>query len=75
MHLFSKSSKEAPEFNSHVDDKNSPAICVEKASTARPDPEVGDYSGAVTKTDPEEMKLVWKLDIRIMSILWAMYFL
>jgi len=34
-----------------------------------------DYSGAVKKTSPEEIKLVRKLDIRIMSILWAMYFL
>ncbi|KAH7081213.1 major facilitator superfamily domain-containing protein [Paraphoma chrysanthemicola] len=42
---------------------------------AQPDAEAGDYSGAVAKTDPEEMKLVKKLDIRIMSILWAMYFL
>lgn len=37
--------------------------------------EKGDYSGAVAKTDPAEIKLVRKLDIRIMTILWAMYFL
>jgi len=35
----------------------------------------GDYSGAVAKTDPKEIALVKKLDIRIMGILWAMYFL
>jgi hypothetical protein len=35
----------------------------------------GDYSGAVAKTSAEEIKLVRKLDLRIMSILWAMYFL
>lgn len=35
----------------------------------------GDYSGAVKKTDPEEIALVRKLDFRIMPILWAMYFL
>lgn len=35
----------------------------------------GDYSGAVKKTDPVEIKLVKKLDTRIMTILWAMYFL
>ena len=58
MHLFSKSSKGPPDFSSHVKDKNSPAICVEKAGTARPDAEGCDYSGATTKTDPEEMKLV-----------------
>ncbi|KAF2015180.1 MFS general substrate transporter [Aaosphaeria arxii CBS 175.79] len=34
-----------------------------------------DYSGAVKKTSPEEIALVRKMDIRIMSILWAMYFL
>lgn len=35
----------------------------------------GDYSGAVAKTDPKAIALVKKLDIRIMGILWAMYFL
>lgn len=35
----------------------------------------GDYSGAVAKTDPKEIALVKKLDVRIMGILWAMYFL
>lgn len=35
----------------------------------------GDYSGAVAKSDPKEIALVKKLDIRIMGILWAMYFL
>lgn len=34
-----------------------------------------DYSGAVKKSSPEEIKLVKKLDRRIMGILWAMYFL
>lgn len=38
------------------------------------DPEA-DYSGAVKKTDPEEIRLVRKLDYRIMPTLWAMYFL
>ncbi|KAL4767388.1 major facilitator superfamily domain-containing protein [Aspergillus nidulans var. acristatus] len=42
----------------------------EKASRSR-----GDYSGAVTKTDPKEIKLVRKLDRRVMPIVWAMYFL
>ncbi|KAL4940620.1 hypothetical protein BDV06DRAFT_230211 [Aspergillus oleicola] len=35
----------------------------------------GDYSGAVAKTDPREIKLVRKLDMRMMPIVWAMYFL
>jgi hypothetical protein len=34
-----------------------------------------DYSGAVKKTSPEEIRLVRKLDLRIMPTLWAMYFL
>jgi len=34
-----------------------------------------DYAGAVSKTDPGEIALVRKLDLRIMPILWAMYFL
>jgi hypothetical protein len=37
--------------------------------------ENGDYSGAVAKTSPEEIRLVRKLDFRIMPTLWAMYFL
>jgi hypothetical protein len=35
----------------------------------------GDYAGATEKTDPVEIALVRKLDIRIMPTLWAMYFL
>jgi len=34
-----------------------------------------DYSGATTKTDPEEIALVRKLDYRIMPALFCMYFL
>ncbi|KAJ9646425.1 hypothetical protein H2199_002474 [Coniosporium tulheliwenetii] len=37
--------------------------------------EGADYSGAVEKTDPAEIRLVKKLDWRIMPTLWAMYFL
>lgn len=37
--------------------------------------EKGDYSGAVAKTDEAEIRLVRKLDLRIMPTLWAMYFL
>ncbi|KAK2675380.1 MFS transporter superfamily [Fusarium oxysporum f. sp. vasinfectum] len=35
----------------------------------------GDYSGAVAKSDPEEIKLVKKLDKWIMPTLWLMYWL
>ncbi|KAH7001226.1 major facilitator superfamily domain-containing protein [Ilyonectria destructans] len=37
--------------------------------------EEADYAGAVKKTSPEEIRLVRKLDFRIMPTLWAMYFL
>ncbi|KAK7747205.1 hypothetical protein SLS62_009147 [Diatrype stigma] len=33
-----------------------------------------DYAGAQAKTDPEEIRMVRKLDCRIMPILWLMYF-
>lgn len=48
------------------------------------DPETGeklhpvaklDYSGAAAKTDPKEIKLVRKLDLWIMPMLWIMYWL
>ncbi|KAK8110716.1 uncharacterized protein PG998_007173 [Apiospora kogelbergensis] len=35
----------------------------------------GDYAGARFKTDPEEIRLVRKLDTWIMPTLWLMYFL
>jgi hypothetical protein len=34
-----------------------------------------DYAGAAAKTDPEEIRLVRKLDYRILPILFVMYFL
>ncbi|KAH8653245.1 major facilitator superfamily domain-containing protein [Tricladium varicosporioides] len=37
--------------------------------------QVGDYAGATAKSDPVEIALVRKLDIRIMPTLWAMYFM
>lgn len=38
-------------------------------------PQIRDYSGAYDKIDPVEIKLVRKLDIWIMPILWLMYWL
>lgn len=34
-----------------------------------------DYAGAVAKTDPAEIRLVRKLDMRILPTLFMMYFL
>jgi hypothetical protein len=36
---------------------------------------VRDYAGAIAKDDPLEIALVRKLDLRIMPILWCMYFM
>lgn len=36
---------------------------------------VGDYSGAVSKSNAAEIALCRKLDRRILPILWAMYYL
>lgn len=53
--------------NTHCEDVCSVRVGNEKAQ--------GDYSGATAKVDPVEIRLVRKLDFRIMPILWAMYFL
>lgn len=53
--------------NTYIEDVHSLKPTDEKAQ--------GDYSGATAKTDPREIRLVRKLDIRIMPILWAMYFM
>lgn len=42
---------------------------------ADPNSQKVDYSGAALETSPEEVKLVNKLDWRIMPCLWSMYFL
>lgn len=55
--------------------EKSSGIQVEYPMDDRHDEAEGDYSGATKKTDPAEIALVKKLDIRIMTILWAMYFL
>jgi hypothetical protein len=47
----------------------------EKESKANLPANGADYSGAVAKTDPEEIALVRKLDTRIMPALFCLYFL
>ncbi|KAJ4319521.1 hypothetical protein N0V94_003856 [Neodidymelliopsis sp. IMI 364377] len=65
--MFNKDTKDA---------EKSSQTQVEDAMTEEHKIETGrDYSGAVAKTDEKEIALVRKLDIRIMGILWAMYFL
>jgi hypothetical protein len=53
--------------DTHIEDVDPLKLADEKGQ--------GDYSGAIAKTDPREIRLVRKLDMRIMSIMWAMYFL
>lgn len=60
---------------SNQDGKANDVIIENSASKVLDEVREGDYSGAVAKTDPEEIRLVRKLDIRIMPIMWAMYFL
>lgn len=51
------------------------AIVTEKSEKTVNAGRVGDYSGAVAKTDEVEIALVRKMDYRIMPTLFAMYFL
>lgn len=47
----------------------------EKESKVIPPADGADYSGAIAKTDPAEIALVRKLDMRIMPALFCLYFL
>jgi hypothetical protein len=69
-----------------MDIKDSQSSSVEKVNMAAhmEDPEIPkkeqqhqitDYAGGVEKSDPLEISLVRKLDMRIMPTLWAMYFM
>jgi hypothetical protein len=40
-----------------------------------PTQQQGDYSGAIAKTDADEIALCKKLDRRVLPVLWAMYYL
>lgn len=58
------------------DDKVNTASHLEDPESLMKEPlEDVDYSGAVAKSDPAEIALVRKLDMRIMPTLWAMYFM
>ncbi|KAI9923945.1 hypothetical protein ASPWEDRAFT_108872 [Aspergillus wentii DTO 134E9] len=48
---------------------------IENVDSVKNNKVLGDYSGATSKTDPREIRLVRKLDFHIMPIVWAMYFL
>lgn len=55
----------------HIDDVETS----EKDLVQKDTPEGADYTGAVAKTDPAEIALVRKLDMRVMPALFVMYFL
>jgi hypothetical protein len=61
------STREKKPNDTHIEDVDPLKLADEKGQ--------GDYSGATAKTDPREIRLVRKLDTRIMPIMWAMYFL
>ena len=46
-----------------------------RSDESKSDANQGDYSGAVAKTDADEIALCRKLDRRILPVLWVMYFL
>lgn len=65
-----------------VDMEKSPSQALEVEMLSNPEKATNrgpvadaDYSGAVAKTDEVEIRLVRKLDYRIMPTLWSMYFL
>lgn len=51
------------------------APATDKNEASTPIEAEADYSGASKKTDPEEIRLVRKLDWYILPIMWAMYYL
>jgi hypothetical protein len=61
----------------HFDEKDNGAVHMEdpEASIKAESTQVLDYAGATAKTNPVEIALVRKLDLRIMPALWAMYFM
>lgn len=63
------------EGKSHIDDQKPVGIHLEVETISADDRHRHDYAGAQAKTDPEEIRLVRKQDLRIMPVLWFMYFL
>jgi hypothetical protein len=61
----------------YSDDKVDVTIHMEdpEVATKGDYPRAVDYAGGSTKTNPLEIALVRKLDLRIMPTLWAMYFM
>jgi hypothetical protein len=74
MSQLATASAEKDRSRTHIEDCESNSTTPDLKSEAIT-PVVGDYSGAVAKSDPVEIALVKKLDWRIMPTLWCMYFL
>ncbi|GJD03147.1 major facilitator superfamily transporter [Colletotrichum higginsianum] len=68
-----------PPAHSHADIEKQQALHQEHSHVLddekKPATAAVDYSGAAAKTDPEEIRLVRKLDLWIMPTLWVMYWL
>ncbi|KAI1914150.1 hypothetical protein LOZ61_002328 [Ophidiomyces ophidiicola] len=69
------SDQKVPPGNSPASDRVEIETVAEGDEKATAKEQKRDYAGAVEKTDPEEIRLVRKLDYRIMPTLFAMYFL
>jgi len=67
--------------NCHEDTEKNAPLQIEDVAPSEKDLKAeatldgADYSGAIAKTDPAEIALVRKLDMRVMPALFCMYFL
>lgn len=66
---------EMEDVKTHIDDQQPVGLHIEVGPVRADDELRHDYAGAQAKTDPEEIRLVRKQDLRIMPVLWFMYFL
>jgi hypothetical protein len=68
-------------FNRHEDTEKNVPLQIDDVATSEKDLKAqtaldgADYTGAIAKTDPAEIALVRKLDMRVMPALFCMYFL
>jgi hypothetical protein len=70
-----------PKYNQYADPEKNTSLQIDDVTTSTKDFKAqaaldgADYTGAVAKTDPGEIALMRKLDMRVMPALFCMYFL
>lgn len=64
-----------PQGNNTAEAEKPEVVRCENALTEEEKVAAVDYAGAHKKTDPAEIRLVKKLDLWIMPVLWSMYWL